>query len=195
MIKQLVPPEVSQAASDDILSLLAQDGIRQSDEDHPNMIQPPKSSILFDLWACQRPLTKAWGSGQVFTRIEKILGRPDCAFGKTDNIPDNVFYVDRSNGFEWLHLPFSDNTFNFGYWDPPYDKMYKREGIEIWRTCRRLAILHTFMFPRAWLKDAAREAVIAITMGPLKQIRCLQVFRKLGADDVSVENVGAEDAE
>ena len=136
------------------------------------------SDIVFDFWACQRPLTKKWGSGQVFTRLSKKFGKPDCAFGKTDNIPDDTFYVDLSNGFDWKSLPFGDNDFEFGYWDPPYDKLYKKEGQEIWRCCKRIAILHTYIWPRAWLAGAVREGMVAITMGPMKQIRCLQVFRK-----------------
>jgi hypothetical protein len=134
--------------------------------------------VEFNFWACQRPLTKKWGSGQVFSRIEKEIGKIDVAFGKTDNIPDGVKAIDLNTGYNWNKLPFKDNEFEFGYWDPPYDKMYKHEGMEIWRCCKRLAILHTYIFPRAWLKDAKREAMIAVTMGPLKQIRCLQVFKK-----------------
>ena len=136
------------------------------------------SKIKFDFWACQRPLTKKWGSGQVFDRICKNLGLVDVAFGKTDNIPDGIEYVDKTNGYEWASLPFGDNKFKFGYWDPPYDHLYKKEGMEIWRCCKRLAILHTHTWPISWLKDAQREAMIAVTMGPLKQIRCLQVFGK-----------------
>ena len=119
------------------------------------------SKIYFDFWACQRPLTRRWGSGQVFERIIKVLGRPDVAFGKTDGIPDDVVYIDRNNGYEWADLPFGDNYFSFGYWDPPYDKLYKREGIEIWRVCKRLAILHTYIYPKAWLANAERQAMIA----------------------------------
>ena len=137
-----------------------------------------QNKITFDFWACQRPLTRRWGSGQVFGRISRQFGVPDVAFGKTDNIPDNTFYVDKSNGYDWNKLPFPDNNFSFGYWDPPYDKMYKHEGLEIWRTCRKLAILHTHIFPRSWLVDAERIGMIAVTMGPLKQIRCLQIFKK-----------------
>ena len=136
------------------------------------------SDILFDFWACQRPLTKHWGSGQVFTRIQQKIGGVDVAFGKTDGIPDGVLAIDKTNGYEWAALPFGDDEFLFGYWDPSYDHLYKKEGQEIWRTCQRLAILHTYIWPRAWLKDSIREAMIAVTMGPMKQIRCLQVFRK-----------------
>lgn len=98
--------------------------------------------VDFDFWACQRPLTHHWGSGDVFTRIEKNLGKIDVAFGKQDQIPDTCFAVDKNNGYDWIKLPFKDNQFEFGYWDPPYDKMYKHEGIEIWRCCKKLAILH-----------------------------------------------------
>lgn len=129
-------------------------------------------------WACQRPLTRGWGSGEVFTRIERTFRRPDAAFGKTDGIPDDVIAVDHNTGYEWATLPFPDNRFEFGYWDPPYDHLYKKEGQEIWRTCKRLAILHTHIWPISWLGDAKREAIIAVTMGPMKQIRCLQVFQK-----------------
>ena len=134
--------------------------------------------IKFDFWACQRPLTKKWGSGQVFNRISSTFGIPDCAFGKTDNIPDGIAFVDKSNGYEWSDLEFPDNHFEFGYWDPPYDKLYKKEGMEIWRCCKKLAILHTHIWPKAWLKDAIRIGMVAVTMGPMKQIRCLQVFEK-----------------
>jgi len=136
------------------------------------------SDIIFDFWACQRPLTKKWGSGQVFSRIEKLLGRPDVAFGKTDGIPEGITAIDHNTGYEWRDLPFEDNHFKFGYWDPPYDKLYKPEGQEIWRTVRRIAILHTMIWPKAWLQGAIREAMIAVTFGPMKSIRCLQVFKK-----------------
>jgi len=142
------------------------------------MTDKRRTAITFDFWACQRPLTHKWGSGQVFERIAKRFGEPDVAFGKTDGIPGNVAYVDLENGFDWLSLPFGDNLFEFGYWDPPYDKLYKREGQEIWRCVNRLAILHTYIWPRAWLAGAIREAMVAVTFGPMKQIRCLQVFRK-----------------
>lgn len=140
-----------------------------------------KTQIIFDFWACQRPLTKRWGSGQVYGRIIKNLGEIDAAFGKTDGIPDGVLAIDTNTGYDWRKLSFPDSHFEFGYWDPPYDHLYKKEGQEIWRVCKRLAILHTFIWPRAWLVNAEREAMIAITMGPMKQIRCLQVFHKVQA--------------
>jgi len=137
------------------------------------------NGIYFDYWACQRPLTKRWGSGQVWTRLSRQFGTPDVAFGKTDGIPEGIQYFDTQNGHDWAAMPYiADNQFTFGYWDPPYDKLYKREGQEIWRTCQRLAILHTHIWPRAWLVGAKREGMVAITMGPMKRIRCLQVFRK-----------------
>jgi len=139
----------------------------------------PKTKITFDFWACQRPLTRKWGSGQVWERLEKAFGRPDAAFGKTDGIPEGVRYFDLTNGYDWKSMPeLKDNQFEFGYWDPPYDRLYKQEGQEIWRVCRRLAILHTHVWPRAWLVGAEREAMVAVTMGPMKRVRLLQVLRK-----------------
>ena len=134
--------------------------------------------IVFDFWACQRPLTKKWGSGQVFGRIAKNFSIPDVAFGKTDNIPDEIYAIDQKINYKWDKLPHKDNEFKFGYWDPPYDKLYKKEGVEIWRVCKKLAILHTHVYPRAWFKNAERVAMVAVTMGPLKQIRILQIFKK-----------------
>ncbi len=134
--------------------------------------------VKFDFWACPRAMTKHWGSGQVFDRITKSFGLPDVAFGKTDGIPEGIKAVDKNNGYEWNDLPFKDNEFSFGYWDPPYDKMYKKETQEIWRCCKKLAILHTHIYPTSWLEDAKRVGMVAVTMGPLKQIRCLQVFQK-----------------
>lgn len=75
--------------------------------------------VRFDFWACQRPLTHTWGSGQVFERLSRNFGTPDVAFGKTDGIPEGVRSIDRKNGYEWAKLPFEDNKFDFGYWDPP----------------------------------------------------------------------------
>lgn len=135
--------------------------------------------IEFGFWALPRPLTSGWGSGGVWQRmIAEGLGTPDAAFGVRDNIPAGVTGIDRSTGYEWDELPFKDSQFAFGYWDPPYDSLYKQEGIEIWRTVRRLAILHTHIWPRSWLQGALRRGMYAITMGPMKQIRCLQVFDK-----------------
>lgn len=142
------------------------------------MIKSNSTEITFDFWACQRPLTTHWGSGQVLGRITEKFGKPDVVFGKQDQVPDEFLAIDLNTGYNWLKLPFEDNKFEFGYWDPPYDRLYKKEGMEIWRCVRRIAILHTYIFPRAWLKGAVREGMVAITMGPLKQIRCLQVFRK-----------------
>ncbi len=133
---------------------------------------------LYQMRALGRPMTKHWGSGSLFNRIARDIEAPDVAFGRTDGIPDNVLSVDRNNGYEWASLPFEDNQFTFGYWDPPYDKLYKPECLEIWRCCKKLAILHTHIYPTSWMPKAKRVATIGVAMGPLKQIRCLQVFQK-----------------
>ena len=138
------------------------------------------NTILGDNVLATRMLVSAkkWGSGQIFNKLSELMGKPYVAFGKTDNIPDDIFYVDKNNDYDWAKLPFKDNQFEFGYWDPPYDHLYKKEGKEIWRCCKKLAILHTYIWPRAWLKDSIRLAMIAATFGPMKQIRCLQIFEK-----------------
>lgn len=149
----------------------------------PERILFEDNGIKYGFWALQRPLTKRWGSGQVFEILSMTFGKPDVAFGKTDNIPTGILAVDKEINFNWLNLPYEDNQFGFGYWDPPYDRLYKNEGKEIWRTCRKLAILHTHIFPRAWLKEAKRIGMVGITMGPMKQIRCLQIFEKTEANN------------
>lgn len=147
------------------------------------MIEIP-GGVRFGFWACPRPMTKSWGSGQVFQRIEETFGKPDAAFGVRDGIPpeaEGVKWIDRSTGYDWRSLPFPDAAFRLGYWDPPFDRLYKPEAQEVWRTCRRLAILHEFVYPTSWFKDAQREAMIAVTMGPLRAVRILQVFRRVHA--------------
>jgi hypothetical protein len=129
-------------------------------------------------WACQRPRTRHWGSGQVWDRICKQFGTPDAAFGKTDGIPEGIAAYDLSNGYNWKSLPLADNVHEFGYWDPPYDRMYRPEGLEIWRVCRRLAILHPIIYPTSWFAGGRREAMVAVTMGPFKMMRCVQIFCK-----------------
>lgn len=104
--------------------------------------------IEFGFWALPRPLTEGWGSGTVWKRMcAELKEMPDVAFGKTDQIPGGVLAVDKKTGYEWASMPFEECQFAFGYWDPPYDHLYKKEGMEIWRTCRKLAILHTHIFP------------------------------------------------
>lgn len=156
--------------------------------------------VKFSFWATQRPLTHGWGSGQVFKRLQncsdaimvvsegtlrldKGFGLVDVAFGKTDGIPEEIFAVDLKTGYDWKKLPFPNNNFTHGFWDPPYRRkskpcLFKHEGIEIWRTCKQLAILHTHIWPHAWLQNSERIAMVAVTMGPMKATRCLQIFRK-----------------
>ena len=139
------------------------------------------TEVIFDFWPLPRPMTKKWGNGpRLIERIQKSFGQLDVIFGATDGIPDGIeaTLVDHNTGYEWLQLPFRTNAFKFGYWDPPYDRLYKPEGIEIWRTTQKLAILHTHIYPTSWFLGAKRIGMIACTMGPLKKIRCLQVFEK-----------------
>jgi len=141
-------------------------------------IPQQKGTVTTLFWACRRPLTKHWGSGDVWPRIGKEFGPPDGAFGKTDGIPDGIAAYDLSNGYDWKRLPLPDNYHEFGFWDPPYDRMYRQEAMEIWRVCRRLAILHPLIYPTSWFSGGRREAMVAVTLGPLKMIRCLQIFTK-----------------
>ena len=137
------------------------------------------SAVIFDFWPLPRPMTKHWGNGpRMWERIVDTFGEPDAAFGATDGIPDGPMHIDLNAGFDWTDLAFGDNEFSFGYWDPPYDKLYKPQGIEIWRTTQRLAILHTHVYPTSWFVGAKRTGMVAVTMGPLKRIRVLQVFDK-----------------
>jgi hypothetical protein len=138
------------------------------------------NGYVWGFWAIPRPFTKTWGSGKVWDRICLNFGTPDVAFGKTDGIPDGIDFYDKNNGFDWKSMPsLLSNQYDFGYWDPPYDKLYKPELTEIWRVCKKLAILHTYCYPTSWMVGAKRIGGIAITMGPLKQIRFLQIFEKI----------------
>ena len=135
--------------------------------------------VTFDFWPLPRPMTKGWGNGEQFwRRLCDVFGEPDVVFGKTDGIPEGTLAIDRNTGYEWTELPYPSDQFNFGYWDPPYDKLYAPECREIWRTCQRLAILHTHIYPTSWMVGAMRTGMVAVTMGPLKRVRCLQVFKK-----------------
>lgn len=148
------------------------------------------NNLLSGLWALPRPTTHHWGSGLVIDRIEKVWGKPDICFGKQDQV--NGFTVDLSIEVSpsitanWNALPFCDNSFRFGYWDPPYlgrigndgDVHYKRLDDCLSEMCRilsnRIVILSPLIYPCP--KKWKRDAVIAITMGPNKVIRCLQSF-------------------
>ena len=151
-----------------------------------------KGRVLGDLWALPRPMTGHWGSGTLFERLSESFGQPDVAFGKQDQIPEGVTTVDIDPRVEpthvcdWAAMPFQDGEFKFGYWDPPYLATTDPEGMvhytihapcyrEISRVCsHRLAILHPIVYPKpaGW----HRVAVIGITFGARKIIRCLQVM-------------------
>lgn len=123
-------------------------------------------------------------------RIEATLGRPDIIFGKQDT--SEGFTVDSdpttkpSVVADWSAMPFEDQSFVFGYWDPPYlgrigdegDVHYDRMDACLREICRvleqRLVILSPLIYPcpKGW----RREAVIAATMGPNKVIRAVQSF-------------------
>lgn len=156
--------------------------------------------VSFGFWACRRPTTQRWGSGQVLDRIRHWLGHPDVIFGKTDNVEgavtvDSNYLSEPTVLADWNKLPFPDKQFEFGYWDPPYfqlDKdgretlkpsLYKKEGQEIWRTVNRLIILHTHVWPTAWLEGAQRVSMVAVTMGPMKRARLLNMFVREGYRD------------
>ena len=84
-----------------------------------------------------------------------------------------------------------DNHFRSGYWDPPDlgfvgrdgDVHYKRLDPCLREICRvlseRLFILSPLVYPCP--KEFHRSAVVAITMGPNKVIRCLQAFDRENA--------------
>lgn len=142
--------------------------------------------IDYRIWAMRRELTSHWACKAVIKRLTKEISRPDAFFGKTDGVlEDGAVSIDLSTtgrptlNADWKHLPFSTNQFRFGFWDPPYDGLYKKDGQEIWRVCQSLAILHTYCWPKAWLVRATRTHMIYVSMGPMKQFRCLQIFAKL----------------
>jgi hypothetical protein len=151
------------------------------------------NNLLSGLWALPRPTTHHWGSGLVLDRITQVWGYPDICFGKQDHVcgftVDSNIDVSPSVVSDWGALPFGDNSFKFGYWDPPYlghigqdgDVHYKRLDNCLQEMCRvlqeRIVILSPLVYPcpKGWKRDG----VIAITMGPNKVIRCLQSFIKI----------------
>lgn len=149
------------------------------------------NGFLSGLWALPRPLTRHWGQGEeLMQRIAATLGEPDIIFGKQDT--SHGFTVDMDPATEpsviadWSAMPFEDQQFRFGYWDPPYlgrigedgDVHYDRMDACLREICRvleqRLVILSPLIYPcpKGWV----REAVIAATMGPNKVIRAVQSF-------------------
>ena len=147
-------------------------------------------AVFAEAWALPRMMTKKWGSGDaLWNRMIPVIGEPDVAFGGTDGIPEGVLVVDLNTDYDWNDLPFKDDEFELGYWDPPYeytvDKdgmlhcgMYKPELKEIWRCCKRLAVLHTMSYPTSWFERGRRTHHIFLSFGPLKAHRALQVFEK-----------------
>ena len=152
-----------------------------------------QSGFVYGVWALPRPLTRHWGQGrELLERMNRAGWSPDVVFGKQDFIPDHVTSIDKdpdthpTHIANWADLPFADDSFRTGYWDPPYlgyigpdgDVHYDRLDAsyrEIGRVVSdRLVILSPLIYPA--LRGWRREAIIAITYGPNKIIRALQVF-------------------
>ncbi len=157
------------------------------------------NGLLSGLWALPRPLTRHWGSGNVFARICQIWGEPDVVFGKQDQVEGVSVTVDKdvtcnpSVVADWSSMPmFADRQFKLGYWDPPYlgeigedgDVHYKRMDPCLREICRviggRLFIYSPLVYPCP--DGFHRIAVIATTMGPNKIVRALQGFERDQAD-------------
>lgn len=140
------------------------------------------NGMTFAWWSVIREFTTKWGCNSLLRRLSKEYETPDICFGKTDGIPDDMITVDIDPDndptyvCDWKELPFENNQFRFGFWDPPYDSLYMKEFKEIWRVCRKLAILHTYFYPKP--RNSKRVMMIAVSYGPMKQIRCVQIFRK-----------------
>ncbi len=137
-------------------------------------------------WAMDRPRTSVWGAGRVYARAKRMFGAADLVVGRSDGWFLGSITVDiRPEAAptvvaDWSHMPFRDGAFEQAFWDPFYDGRYDPGLREILRVTRfRLLLLHTLIYPQAegWFK----EAMIAITLGPNKRIRCLQVWRRDGS--------------
>ena len=152
----------------------------------------PSGKVYSGLWALPRPLTRHWGSGKLQERLEQIWGKCSVIFGKQDQVYGLSIDIDESTHptvvADWAALPFADNTFKSGFWDPPYFGHIGRDGdvhysrLESCRKeiCRvlscRLFILSPLIYP--CMLGWKRVAVIAVTFGPNKIIRCLQGFER-----------------
>jgi len=138
--------------------------------------------VFTDLWATPRPRTRRWGCAELIKQLEAKFGRFDAFFGKTDGIRPDAFSVDidpTTNPTvvtDWKELPFPDSHFSFVFWDPPYDRLYRKELKEIARVSLRIALLHEYVQPL--IDGWEREVVLGITMGPNRRIRCLQIWRR-----------------
>lgn len=151
------------------------------------------NGLYSGLWALPRPLTSHWGSGELLSRIEQVWGKCEVIFGKQDQVygltVDLQHKVSPSIVANWEKLPFKSESFASGYWDPPYlgyigkdgDVHYSRLQPSFFEICRviseRIFIFSPLIYPCP--SGFRREAVIAITMGPNKIIRCLQCFARL----------------
>lgn len=158
------------------------------------------NGVVNGLWATDRPRTGHWGSGQVLDRLIALgdilhWSTPDIIFGKQDQVTgftiDNDPAVRPSVVADWAALPFADAAFTYGFWDPPYLSTTDKNAMihynlllpclrEICRVvASRIAILHPMIYacPDGW----RRSAVIAVTMGPMKVTRALQIFHRQDA--------------
>ena len=147
---------------------------------------PINKKVFTTLWACPRQLTRTWGCPTILDRLNDFMGRkPDAYFGLTDGVSDGkgiTIDIESQNKptivADWNYLPFRDNTFDYTFWDPPYDHRYDKGLKEILRvTNRTIAILHQLVYPnpRGW----GKRAIIGITTGPNTRARVLQIYERL----------------
>lgn len=149
---------------------------------------PVHKTVYTTLWACPRQLTRGWGCPTILERMNEFLGEsPDIYLGLTDGIDDSsatTVDINPENNptvvADWNDLPFENDSFEFGFFDPPYDHRYDGGLRELVRVCsRRIAILHQLIYPqKPILSSWEKYAIVAVTTGPNMRIRALQIYDK-----------------
>ena len=99
------------------------------------------------------------------------------------------------------HTPFSDNSFDVVFADPPYSVGYAGEWPaeyprpsellrEMWRVCKpggTIAFLHLLVVPAPAGYPMKREAIHAILCGPHNAMRALNVFIKPQSNTIATD--------
>ena len=154
-------------------------------------------------WALPRPIGKykTRHPDQLISRLEVLIGpwtnkrilHLFCGVSKFPNAKEEVrIDINSEVNPDYVldlrkdKLPFPNDYFDVVYADPPYYDFppycFVDEAVRVLKPLGFLVILHQLVYCTP--KNTKRWACISVGTGPNMRLRCLNIFRKVGAEKI-----------
>ena len=163
------------------------------------------------------PYTGLWPEG-LLERVWQLIGRPKTIFQSFAGLSKVGVGCDWNRNVrpdivaDSQHLPVKPNSFDCVLMDPPYSETYVQhysrldqrikatkppfsfykamaEAARVVKPGGHLIILHTLIPLHPNRQDFRRVAVIGVSTGPNKRIRCLSIFQRFTTIQATLTNV------